>query len=228
MSADKSGNGGAGGSDVQAVPLSRVVCISEISEKNGSGKGCEAEEADAEDETVKRIEELAQRSVTLHEEHNLLVRTLIAVHDGHGDYVTEGLLRQYITEKMECAKDGRQVHISEFIRFNRDEANIKADPANEKKIDNFVSRWAGKDGVGRWAVFGFASPDGERTRNNKLSSRRVEAVKGQMCPSKNEDECKAKFGKIEFKDSGENHPINGVANSRSAVIAVCVQQDGIS
>lgn len=208
-------------STILAVPLSQIVCISK------TGEGCKSEGFDTGNGIIKKIVELTERNIALHEEHNLLVRTLIAAYE-HGAYVTESLLRQYVAKEMECTEDGQQIHISKFIRFNRDKAEIGANPASKANIDNFVSRWVGKDRRGGWAVFGFASPDGERTRNNKLSSDRAKAVKGQMCPSKNEADCIAKFGKIELKDSGENHPINGVANSRSAVIAVCVQQDGES
>lgn len=209
-------------STILAIPLSQIVCISKTGE-------CKSEGPDTGNGIIKKIAELAERNIALHEEHNLLVRTLIAAYE-HGAYVTESLLRQYVAEEMECTEEGQQVHISKFIRFNRDKAEIEANPANKDNLDNFVSRWVGKDGVVGRAVFGFASPDGERKRNNSLSGKRAEAVKDRMCPpsSNNEADCKAEFGNIEIKDSGENHPINGVANSRSAVIAVCVQQDGIS
>ena len=212
-----------GTSTILAIPLSQIVCISKTGE-------CKSEEPVAEDGTAKKIVEIMERNIALHQEHNLLVNTLIEAYE-HGAYVTESLLRQYVAKEMKCTEEGQQVHISKFIWFSRDDSKIETNPANKDNkdnIDNFVGKWAGKDGVGRWVVFGFASPDGERTRNGSLSKDRAKAVKKRMCPSDNEADCIAKFGKIKIKDSGENHPINGVANSRSAVIAVCVQQDGIS
>ena len=206
-------------STILAVPLSQIVCISK------TGEGCKSKRPDTGNGIIKKIVELAERNIALHEEHNLLVLTLIAAYE-HGAYVTESLLRQYVTKEMECTEEGQQVHISKFIWFNRDDSEVETNPANKGNIDKFVSRWVGK--IDQWTVFGFASPDGERTRNDSLSEDRAEAVKGLMCPFNKKTDCEAKFGTIEIKDSGENHPINGVANSRSAVIAVCVQQDGIS
>ena len=133
-------------------------------------------------------------------------------------------MSQHITEKMECSKEDRQVRISKFIRFNRDKAEIGTDPTHERKIENienFVGKWAGKDGSVRWTVFGFASPDGEQQKNKNLSKERANAVKDQMCLHSAID-CE-RPGATKLECGGENHPINGVANSRSAVIAVCVQ-----
>jgi len=70
----------------------------------------------------------------------------------------------------------------------------------------------------KWAVFSFASADGAREGNKGLSQKRAETVKNLLCKVL---DCDPPNGqKITFEGLGDN----GVANSRSARIAVCVDK----
>ena len=126
------------------------------------------------------------------------------------NHVTESELRPYIAERMDCNDD--QLCMSGFIRFARGEFDIR-DKEIEKikdfKCDNQVPETGLK-------VFGFTSADGEKIINDDLSRCRACVVKNLLCEVSNGD-----CDDISTETIGEDHPINGVANSRSAVIAVC-------
>ena len=84
----------------------------------------------------------------------------------------------------------------------------------------------------RWMVFGFASPDGEEGKNDLLSKNRARVVIDEMCrlrengTSEPAIDCgeKTRYADTQVLYFGEWHPINGISNSRSAVIAACVRK----
>ena len=137
----------------------------------------------------------------------------------HAGYITEELVRTRITEEMGCDGD-EGTRISGFIRFNRGSENLDDFSASSKEIKRFVKE---RDQATKWMVFGFASPDGEQKGNNALAYKRAVAVKNFLCDELKPD-C-ANGTEIEIKGFSEDHPVNGVANSRSARIAVCVDME---
>ncbi len=163
---------------------------------------------------------------------------------GASDTVAPGL-REHIRAQMNCAAD--DLKISGFIRFSNNNASIN-DAAEKMKINKFVARIDKR--ASRWGVFGFASEAGKKDRNRKLSWQRACGVTKYICneyncqPSgldcntypKDQGEnvevkhtCAVSDGnpKSEFLiyPSGEDHFINGVADSRSVVIAACGAQE---
>ena len=133
--------------------------------------------------------------------------------------VTEDGVRPFITKAMN-GRAGQKIEASEFIRFHRNEASLKSDennarkPRERQKIAAFAAQW--KAAATPWTVFGFARADGEQTGNTSLSAKRAAAVKSLLSA-----ELKRTCGKMQAAGLGEHHPINGVANGRSARIAVC-------
>ena len=164
---------------------------------------------------------------------------------GTPDAVAPGL-RGYIQKQMNCA-DKEHLKMSGFIRFSNNNAEIN-DAAEKMKINEFVAR-TDKRGT-KWGVFGFASEAGEKDSNRKLSWQRACGVTKYIC---NEYNCqssgldcntypKDQGEKVEVKHTcavsdgnpksefliyplGEDHFINGVADSRSVVIAACEAQE---
>lgn len=150
-------------------------------------------------------------------------------------------LREHIRAQMNCAAD--DLKMSGFIRFSNNNASIN-DVAQKMKINEFVARIDKR--ASRWGVFGFASEAGEKDRNRKLSWQRACGVTKYIC---NEYNCqssgldcntypKDRGEKVEVKHTctvsdgnsknkfliyplGEDHFINGVADSRSVAIAAC-------
>ena len=137
----------------------------------------------------------------------------------HANYITEDLLRTRINKEMAC-DGGEDTRISGFIRFNKGSANLGDFATNSKEIENFASK---RGQATKWMVFGFASPDGEQERNNALAYKRAVVVKNLLC-DKLKPDC-ANGTKIEMKGFSEDHPINGIANSRSAIIAICTKRE---
>ena len=123
------------------------------------------------------------------------------------DHVTETGLRWFLAERMKCGND--LFDMSEFIRFDwrKDELGAEA----KAQIENFMDK---PRQIKQMQVFGFASPDGEDSRNKGLSQNRINVVVNEIknvsriCPT-----CTQAIG--------EHHRINGIANSRSVVIAAC-------
>lgn len=151
--------------------------------------------------------------------------TYAAADHEHAAYITEELLRTWITEEMGCGED--RLVVSEFIRFGWNAATLESarkERAREQ-VSAFVKAWKkhGGDTPPQWRVFGFASADGERGRNDGLARQRAVAVKNVLC---NILDCDANGTTIKIQKLGEDHPINGVANSRSARIAGCVDEAG--
>ena len=138
----------------------------------------------------------------------------------HANYITEDLLRTRINKEMAC-DGGEDTQISGFIRFNKGSAKFNDFAANSKEIEKFVSK---RGQATEWVVFGFASPDGEQRVNNPLSSKRANTVRKELCSALNGSRPELKCEEdINIKEAGEDYPINGVANSRSARIAACTK-----
>lgn len=184
----------------------RIVCIVD------KESGCEP------NETVKKESD----EISLKPEHNPWITSLL---EALKENVTEDGVRQYVSQQMDCDKD-QKIEISEFILFERNESKLDLDGEDHRKnhrkqrerqrVHDFADEW--KKTATQWKVFGFASADGEQTGNNNLSSKRAEEVKNLLC-----DELNTPCNNVKAeKGMGEDHPINGVANSRSARIAVCV------
>lgn len=151
-------------------------------------------------------------------------------------------LREYIRKQMQCAAAG-ELKVSGFIRFSNNNAEIN-DAAEKMKINDFVERIDKQ--ASRWGVFGFASEAGGKKRNRKLSWQRACGVKDYICKDYDCQSCdidcntypKGQGGKVKVEQActvsrgdpksellihslGEDHFINGVADSRSVVIAAC-------
>ena len=217
-------------STVLVVPLSRIVCMSENAE---DGKGCESRNPGPGKGMAERVERIEQEHIALREEYKRLIATHEHENGGtktdhkHRDYTTEALLQERIAKEMAC-DEGREPQVSGFIRFNKGSANFNDFSVNSEEINGFIQK-VERDQIEKWGVFGFASPDGEQGTNKNLSEDRAEAVRDRFCCvlncSSQKPDCKEHITIIK---AGEDYPINGVANSRSAVIAACVKQDGIS
>lgn len=154
------------------------------------------------------------------------------------DAVVPGLSAR-IQKQMGCA-DSEHLKVSGFIRFSNNDDSINK--IAKKRIDDFM---AGDKRAGGWDVIGFASEAGEKERNRELSRQRACAVKKYICEnngrSQSDAGCKAcpkdKGKEVEagYKCTvsgnreteflacflGEEHFINGVADSRSVVIVAC-------
>ena len=125
---------------------------------------------------------------------------------GLGDLVTESRLRAFIPGKIIC--EGRRFETSGLIYFDRGQYTL--DGKEIKKIHGFLH---GAEQIKKLWVFSFTSPDGENSHNDQLALKRACAV---------HDEIAETFqGSINLTPIGEDHPINGIANSRSVVIAAC-------
>ena len=164
-------------------------------------------------EMLKHVEEI---------KNDLKRFTLPAAHK-HEDHVTEKPFQLYIAEYMNCAEG--EVQLSDFIRFDRNKPGpqyqapyFKKGSLQGRAIQEFAEK-NGEEGT-QWTVLGFASLDGSKNTNSALAGRRAKAVGDVLRPVLND-----KGQEILIKGIGEEHPINGVANGRSAVIAVCVKKN---
>lgn len=141
-------------------------------------------------------------------------RLIRAVENGSPQYpVTEQRLRSFLAEKTACGK--ARFEMSDTIRFDWRDSGLNK--AAKGQVADFVER---SRQVKKLWVFGFASPDGETRHNKELAKKRVQAVVDKI---KTEH---SYHGYISTNPIGENHPINGIANSRSAVIAACWGEPG--
>ena len=113
---------------------------------------------------------------------------------------------------------GREPQVSGFIRFNKGSANLKDFSVNNEEINGFIQKIE-RDQIGKWRVFGFASPDGEQGTNKNLSEDRAEVVGDRLCCVLNcsnpKLDCKEN---ITIINAGEDYPINGepIAEARSS------------
>lgn len=165
------------------------------------------------------IEQQKSHSLKLELENNPQVERLIsAVETRIPQYpVTEQRLPSYLAEKTACGN--ARFDMSDFIRFDWMKSDL--DDAAKTQIADFMER-SGQ--VKKLRVFGFASPDGREGHNKGLAEDRANVVM---------EEIKNRYPACSYSDSkikpiGENHPINGIANSRSAVIVACREQPGES
>ena len=150
--------------------------------------------------------------ISLKSEHNTWIT-------GLEENVTENGVRRYISQQMDCGED--RLEVSEFIRFGRGNYELKDE--EKCKVPKFVGDLQDPNiTTKKWTVFGFASPDGDQGGNDSLSQKRAQAVKKALCEQLG---CSGTSGtEIAIKGLSEDHSTNGVANSRSARIGVCVNQ----
>ena len=155
----------SGTSNILVVPVSQIVCIGETDD---GGQGCTSEE------TIKgNGKNTSPQNIVLSKEDNPWIDDLIQAME---ENITENGVRHYISQQMACDKDQR-LEVSDFIRFEWGKAAL--DPTEEGKVVDFVDEW--KERPEKWAVFGFASPDGERGVNEGLSKDRAKAVESELC-----------------------------------------------
>ena len=153
-------------------------------------------------------------------------------------------LRTRIEKQMACT-DGEKLVVSDFIRFPGGKYSITYAEKDKIKVHNFMCEVG--EQVTKWRVFGFASEEGSRKTNLELSWKRACEVKKHISkkyiyppididrntsPKDGASEmgaghrCTGDSGSPEDNFSvislGEEHSINGVADSRSVVIAACV------
>lgn len=166
------------------------------------------------------------QKLSLKPEYNPWITTVIEALE---ENVTEHGVRQHIAQQMSCDKDQR-LEVSEFIRFGRNKATL--DSTEEQKVSTFVQDVRKREERPDWWVFGFASPDGESGVNKELSEDRAKVAAEALCAALDAAALEAGEQKRECKDRNvivrhldENHPINGIANSRSARVAVCAKQE---
>ena len=170
-----------------------------------------------------RIEGLERYRKQLHSEISRINQDISDLRQhGHDEPVTESRLRQYVGAGMKCGESMR-VEMSKFIHFKKGSNDLDDFPGNLPAIKDFIGK---NPTSNNWFVFGFASADGEKRINKDLSEKRANTVKDEverMCSSSPSSEHGPKCSnkKIEHAGMGERHPINGVANSRSAVVAAC-------
>ena len=131
------------------------------------------------------------------------------------DHVTERNARAFIRKEMDCTADDGRFDMSEFIRFDLGKDTLKV--AAEEQIATFMNR-PGR--INRMKIFGFTSPDGDGGHNDSLSVDRAKVVKDEV-ESKYKGYLPAGTYDVPTNPIGENHSINGIANSRSVVIAAC-------
>ena len=156
---------------------------------------------------------MLRHEIIVNPDNNLEPSRLIMKRPGSdlGHYVTESRLRAFILGKVIC--DGRRFAASGFIHFDRGKDAL--DGMETKKIRDFL---IGSEQVKELWLFGFTSPDGEDAPNEELAKKRACAVRQEIL--------KNFSGKINMRPIGEDSPINGIANSRSVVIAACWREPG--
>lgn len=149
-------------------------------------------------------------SLKLDLEDNPQVDRLIRAVEGRSPQypVTEQRLTSYLAERSACGN--ARFDMSDFILFYRTKSEL------DKAAKGLVAEFMKRNGqIKKLWVFGFASPDGEDELNKGLAEVRVKAVRKEIQAGRSYS------GDIAVKPIGEDHPINGIANSRSVVIAAC-------
>ncbi|MDE0156943.1 MAG: hypothetical protein OXS28_15265 [Gammaproteobacteria bacterium] len=176
-------------------------------------------------------------------EEPLWVNNLVkALHGVVEFYAIDPAIRSDIKEHLKC-DNGKHLSVSGLIRFSGGEHSL--DGAAKDSIGSFVTRIDRR--ASRWGVFGFASEAGDAEENRQLSWQRACAVKEHICKNDADSslcklDCetypKDRSGRtatrlqclpVEGDEKtyplicflGEQHFINGVADSRSVVIAAC-------
>ena len=151
-------------------------------------------------------------------------------------------IRVEVRKHMDC-NENQRLTLSDVIRFPIGKSSLEG--AAPDRIDNFLCR-VGDRATG-WRIFGFASGEGGKRVNQELSWQRACAVTNYICGKHNCESCgidcgkrpKGEGGEAEVAHTcavpggnpksdfsihfpGEEHFINGVADSRSVVIAACL------
>ena len=163
---------------------------------------------------------------------------LKAIHGAVEYYAIDRAILTEVKGHLKCNEDER-LFISGIIRFPGGEYSL--DDAAKDRMDSFATRVGGQ--AGKWGIFGFASVERGDEMNRKLSWQRACAVKKYICEKNSRSQCEAGCktypGNKEKAGSqcigasgnpakgfltcflGEEHFINGVADSRSVVMAAC-------
>ena len=168
--------------------------------------------------------------VVMDTEKNPWIKEMVnALHNAVEIRGTGERLRADLGKRMGCAADER-LSVSDYIQFASNASSI--DAAAKNKINDFVCRVGGQ--ATKWGVFGFASEPGDDKLNRSLSWKRACEVTKQICnasgfdcengPDKEGTEMKCGDKSVRVFGQGEEHFINGAANSRSAVIAACTAE----
>ncbi len=149
-------------------------------------------------------------------------------------------IRVEVRKHMACGENQR-LTLSGVIRFPIGTSSLEG--AAPDRIDNFLCR-VGDRATG-WRIFGFASGEGGKDMNQELSRQRACKVTQYICRKHRCESCDIDCGKrpeggeaevahtcavpdgnpksdLFIHPLGEEHFINGVADSRSAVIAACL------
>ena len=195
------------------IPFDRIACISDGSTDSGSNCRNPGKNMEIEFRQNEEIKGLFERLIeTLDRNHRI-------------PQVTEFELHASVEQKMGCKTN--QLRMSGLILFGNDKSDLRAQAYYE--IDSFLND---KEPPRTTTVFGFASPDGDRGGNKELARERACKVANTVCAVIDQDQ-----GYFEYQaetidkcgcpkvgvivEQGEDHFINGIANSRSAVIAAC-------
>lgn len=212
-SSSKAGDDSSG---VKAVPLTRIVCV---------GKdGCEAmatEPSGYSDYIAERLlPQFISEQMRCEEGTRLIISDFIR-------FVND----EPRSRRPVCPADALSAVGSGDGNAEQNALDVfyreKIRPKVQKIVDDFS-----KESPTRWTVFGFASPDGEERENACLSKNRAQLVIDEMCPPQGKgtsepvtdssEKRKKRCADTQVLYFGERHPINGISNSRSAVIAACV------
>ena len=198
---------------IMIIPFDRIACIRDGNTDNGNNCRNPGKRMQVEFKLNDEIKGLFDRLMDTLKSNNRIPP------------VTESEVHSYVENSMECGT-GRP-GMSDFILFENDKSALRAQAYH--KIDIFLEE---SKNSSKTTVFGFASPDGNRGENMELAGERACMVANVVCAVVNQDygifEHQAKTtgscGCPEVRiiaDRGEEHFINGIANSRSAVIATC-------
>ena len=174
------------------------------------------------------VKTLSEVDVEIDPENNPWINEIInELHNVIEMLVTDTDLRTEIEEDMVCG-NGEKLYVSDYIRFAGGASFIV--DSERDKIKNFICHVGAH--ATKWSVFGYASEPGSRSSNLELSRERACKVTKHLCnileldckrnePDKMKNEKKCGDKSVQIFEKGEAHFINGVANSRSAVIAAC-------
>lgn len=230
--------------EVHVVPLSRIVCLSEGS-RDQDQNGCGSSETLDEKNTDPPDQTEGENRVAWGEQIDELERRVEEIETKIDP--PHKPLRAFVAEGMQCKEDEKP--LMEILQFSHSESHLPSNNS-EDPIGTFVDRWE-NDKLTPWTVFGFASPDGSSTANCQLSIKRAKFVGARICShlgskpgsvdkdkDRKENICshsgysKEKLDctdqEIEIRYAGEFHSADRIANSRSAVIAVCVNMQSLS
>ena len=215
-----SGQAGSDPPSVRAIPLSRIVCV--------GTDGCEAEAAELPGGSAGYSDYVAERLLPqfIGERMQCAAGTEPVI----SDFIRFVNDEPYPLCPL-CPADAASAagSIDDYAPYEAENEfhRKKIGP----KVRQIVAEFSKKSPT-RWTVFGFASPDGEEGKNDLLSENRARLVIDAMCGLRENGtpepaiDCGEKeeerYADTQARFFGEWHPINGISNSRSAVIAACV------